>query len=186
MSCDRTEYRLLLRAHGGLSWWERWQVDRHVRACPGCREQLERFRQERRVLSACLVMRPALRVADRVALELGVTRPPSGPNLVIGRRLSVLLVILAMVAAAGAAVGYVEWRDGTRVARPSMREIAAPCDEKSALPGSCPPANEPVPCPLIPTHPRIASPAGAPAGGQGTAVKRQLPAPMNGGASLRR
>jgi hypothetical protein len=111
MSCDRTEYRLLLHAHDALGWWERWHVDRHLKACPGCREQRDRFAREKQALAGCLVSPPAVRVADRVALELGVPRPDSGPRLVMPRRLQALVMVLVAVMAAGAAVAYVQWRE---------------------------------------------------------------------------
>ena len=67
MSCDRTEYRLLLHAHGALGWWERLQMERHLRTCPCCRQQFQRFGVERRALASCLVTPPMSRVSDRVA-----------------------------------------------------------------------------------------------------------------------
>ena len=112
MSCELTEYRVLLYAHDSLGRWERWQVGRHLRGCPGCREQLHRFAAERRALAGCLSSRPALRIADRIALELGVPRRSTGPQMVVSRRVPILFLLLAAVLAAGAAVGYVGWRGG--------------------------------------------------------------------------
>lgn len=110
MSCDRTEYRLLLHAHDALGSWERWQLERHLRTCPGCRQQFQRFGLERRALASCLVTPPMSRVSDRVALHLGISRPVEGPRLVMPRRLSAMLLLLVAMTSAAAAVAFAQWR----------------------------------------------------------------------------
>ena len=116
MTCNRTEFRLLLHAHGALGGWERWLVQRHLQGCPGCREQWEQFRRERETLAGVLVAPPVPRVSDRVALEIGVPRLVSGPKMVVSRRLPVLVLILVGLLAASAARAFVSWKESMRPA----------------------------------------------------------------------
>lgn len=154
MSCDRTEYRLLLHAHEELGMWERWLVNRHLRGCPGCRELRERFRSERGAIAGSLTsagmgVARSTRVADRIALEIGVPRPATGPRMVVSRRVPILFILLVSVLSAGSALAYVQWRYAAHgflglTARSWLGDDSDGVCPPVALPSTvCPPGEKP-------------------------------------------
>lgn len=138
MSCNRTEYRLLLHAHDALGWWERWHLERHLRGCPGCREQLGHYAEERSALAACLSAEPRRGVADRVALELGVYPPTTGPRMVLSRRLPFIVATLAGLLAAGAALAFVQWREASAAAQITDYEMMQLISRPTCAPDGTP------------------------------------------------
>jgi anti-sigma factor RsiW len=150
MSCDWVDFRLLLHAHEELGGLERWRINRHLRHCATCREQHERFREERRALASCLRVPPVARIADRIALQLGIRRPQTGPRVVVSRRLPMLIMVLAALSAAGAGMVYAGWvqrGDAFAVWRPRPANT------------NCPYVATPIPCPApAPLPGKTASP----------------------------